>query len=116
MNFTKQTEDQLQETCFRWFSLKYSSLYGLLFHVPNGGHRLKREAARFKRIGVVSGIPDFMFLYGGKVYGIELKVGRNKQTENQKAIQAIFETHGIDYNLVYTFEEFTKLIDTIVKN
>ena len=66
-------------------------------------------------MGVISGIPDFMFLHGGKAYGIELKVGKNKQTENQKAIQATFEANNIEYHLVYTFEEFTKLIDGILK-
>lgn len=115
MNLSKQTEDQLQETCFRWFSLKYSSLFGLLFHVPNGGTRSKREAVKFKRIGVIAGVPDFIFLFNGKAYGIELKVAPNKQTDNQKRIQEAFELQDIEYHLVYSFEEFTKLIDTIVK-
>ena len=30
----------------------------LLFHVPNGGHRPKRTAARMKRLGTKAGVPD----------------------------------------------------------
>lgn len=47
-------EDSEQMTLFEWAHLqsgKYPELV-LLFHIPNGGKRDAREAARFKKMGV----------------------------------------------------------------
>ena len=46
-------EDNEQITLFRWADLqsgKYPEL-SLMFHIPNGGKRNAREAARFKQMG-----------------------------------------------------------------
>lgn len=60
----------------------------LLFHIPNGGSRNKIEAANLKRQGVKAGIPDlFLPVARGGWHGlfIEMKAGKNKETENQKS-------------------------------
>ena len=48
----------------------------LLFHIPNGGKRNPREAARFKKAGVKAGVPDLFLPVASKGYNglfIELK-------------------------------------------
>lgn len=64
------------------------------WHTPNGGRRDAREAARLKRMGVKAGVPDVRIetLYENddwsfgtpSIFEIELKTGKNKQTEAQK--------------------------------
>lgn len=47
-----------------------------LFHVPNGGYRHKREAVRFAKLGVKSGVPDLVLpvaRHGACSLYIELK-------------------------------------------
>ena len=59
----------------------------LLFHVPNGGKRNASEAAHLKKQGVKAGVPDlFLPVARGGFHGlfIEMKVGKNKPTENQE--------------------------------
>ena len=54
------TEDVEQICLFRWADAqqcKYPEL-SLMYHVPNGGKRSKSEAARFRAMGVKSGVPD----------------------------------------------------------
>lgn len=54
------SEEEEQVTLFNWAKMqekKYPEL-ALMFHIPNGGLRSKSEAARFKRAGVKSGVPD----------------------------------------------------------
>lgn len=54
-------EGQLQIAIMRW--LKLSLPHGWLsIHVPNGGLRTAREAAKFKALGVLPGIPDIVIL------------------------------------------------------
>jgi len=59
----------------------------LLFHIPNGGKRDKREAAYMKKQGVKAGVPDLCLpVARGGFHGlfIELKVGKNEPTEKQR--------------------------------
>ena len=55
------TEGEEQQTLFRWADMLSASLrpeLRLLYHVPNGGSREKREAARLRGEGVRPGVPD----------------------------------------------------------
>ena len=52
------TEDEEQITVFEWaeLNLRLYPVLALMYHVPNGGKRSKSEAARFKAMGVKSGV------------------------------------------------------------
>lgn len=55
------------------------------FHVPNGGYRNPKEAAKFKAIGVRAGVPDLVILpANGKACFIELKADKGNLTEPQQ--------------------------------
>jgi hypothetical protein len=45
-------------------------------HVPNGGYRGAIEAAIFKSLGVIAGVPDLLLVYCGKIYALELKAAK----------------------------------------
>jgi len=83
------TEAVEQTNFFRWaeFAKCKRPELSLLFHVPNGGSRNKAEAANLKMQGVKSGVPDiFLPVPRGAHHGlfIEMKVGSNRPTANQK--------------------------------
>lgn len=92
-------EGGAQETLFNWIEWqlgKYPELE-LAFHIPNGGKRNAREAANLKRQGVKAGVPDICLpVARGGYHGmyIELKVGKNKQTEKQKDWQKKLNRQG----------------------
>lgn len=55
-------------------------------HVPNGGSRDKREAARLKWQGVLAGAPDlFVCLPDGRVAWLEVKSGNGRLSPEQAA-------------------------------
>lgn len=82
-------EDNEQITVVRWAGLqcgRYPELK-LLFHIPNGGKRNAREAARFKQMGVKPGVPDlFLPVPRGRYHGlfIEMKSEKGKLSEYQQ--------------------------------
>lgn len=83
----RQLESSLQIACFATLRKKYPLLMG--WHCPNGGKRGEIEAARFKRMGVLAGVPDVFIAHpSGKYHGFfcELKAGKNSLTDNQKVI------------------------------
>lgn len=78
-------EDALTAAAMHWLDLM-GNVHGFLaWHVPNGGKRNAREAARFKGMGVKAGIPDIHIVKGGRLYLIELKAARGTLSEAQKA-------------------------------
>lgn len=85
----RHIEDNEQMMLFDWAmaqSRKYPELE-FLHHIPNGGKRDAREAARFKRMGVKSGVPDISLpVPRGKYHGmyIEMKSPKGKLSDNQR--------------------------------
>lgn len=53
-------EGQEQAALMQELRLRYPEAYALIYHVPNGGHRVKAVAARLKGQGVKAGVPDLV--------------------------------------------------------
>lgn len=114
-NKPKTTEAQEQKSLIewaKWQEKKYPELK-LLYHCPNGGTRNKMEAANLKRQGVKAGVPDlFLPVPRSPKHGlfIEMKVGRNKCTDNQKKwIRNLLE-QGYEVKVCYSCEEAIQII------
>jgi hypothetical protein len=79
-------------------------------HYPAGGWRSAVEAAIFKSLGVVAGVPDFIIIHDGCCYALELKATGGRLTpiqsetqERMRAAGAIVGTAiGLDAALVQT--------------
>ena len=109
----RHKESTLQITCVKWFNAIYPEHQGLLFSVPNGGQRNAITAKIMKAEGVVAGVSDlilFMPRRGYHALCIEMKVDTNKQSENQKIWQKKAEGEGYLYKVIYTIEDFAKLV------
>ncbi len=64
------TEEEEQSALVEW--ARSQPWGGLFWHVPNGGYRHTREAAKFKRMGVLAGVPDlFLAMEGSEIVNIE---------------------------------------------
>ena len=105
-------EHQLQFDCVSWFNNAYPQLRGLLFEVNNNSVSGRDGAIRLSR-GMVAGVSDLLFIYGGTVYCFELKVENGRQSKAQKAWQKAVEGQGVNYYIIYIFEEFSRQIADI---
>lgn len=80
-------------------------LWGLIYAIPNGGHRKKGVAAKLKAEGVRAGVPDLCWPIARHGYHglyMELKIGRNRPTDAQRAwINTLIAQN---YYVVVTFE------------
>jgi len=86
----------------------------LLFAVPNGGYRSKTTAIALKAEGVESGVADILFLVASRGFGylcIEMKYGKNKQSDNQKDFEKAVDGVGGIYQLAYSAEEAQKILE-----
>jgi hypothetical protein len=109
----KHEESQIQRNCVTWFRLQYPSIACLLFAVPNGGARNKREAAIMKGEGVTAGVADVILLYPSSGFHslcIEFKTEKGKQQPSQKKWQELIETYGYKYVICRSFDDFRNTI------
>jgi len=80
----------------------------LLFSVPNGGYRVKREAARLKAEGLTAGIPDLILAKAtAKYHGLylEFKAAKGQTSANQKEIIAKLKAEGYCVRIVRSADE-----------
>lgn len=114
----RHNEDTLQKSCVEWFDLQHRIWSWALFHVPNGGQRNAKEAAKFKAMGVRPGVPDLMLIlprHGYHYLALELKVGKNTQTDRQRAYQTYIETTGGKYAVIRSLDQFIETINEYLK-
>lgn len=118
----KLSEDDLQANCITWFRTQYKHLYWRLYSIPNSGKRHIITAANMKRTGQVSGVWDLFlslprYRLRKKFYCglyIEIKVGKNKLTDNQIAFE---KANNWDYQfkVCYTLDEFIREVTDYLK-
>ena len=114
------TEAQAQATIFEWASLMERSMpeLALLFHIPNGGKRDARTAAILKRSGVKKGVPDLCLPVPKNGYHglwIELKVGQNQPTFDQKRWLNALNRQGYLAKVCVGYSEAIQLIADYLK-
>lgn len=90
----------------------------LLFHIPNGGKRDAREAARFKAMGVKAGVPDLCLpvpMNGFAGLYIEMKYGKNTPTDKQKEWIKALKEQGYKVTVCYSGVEATRELENYLQ-
>ena len=111
-----QREASEQAALFRWVAFIRVTLpeTNLLYHIPNGGKRDRREAAKLKQQGVRAGVPDLCLPVARSGYHglyIELKVEKNKPTELQLEWLAALKQQGYAAVVCYGWQEAANIIE-----
>lgn len=110
----RHIESSIQRNCFTWFRLQYPRLRLLLFAVPNGGFRNKREAGIMKAEGVTAGVADVILLKPSGGYAslcVEFKTEDGRQQPSQKEWQTAAEGAGNKYVIVRSFDAFKEEVE-----
>lgn len=108
-------ESELQRACMKWMRLQYPKL--MMFSVPNGGYRNRREAAIMVSEGIRTGVSDLILLKAcGGYHGlcVEMKWANGRQSDAQKEFQFIVEQEGYLYRIARSFDAFKDLIERYV--
>lgn len=111
----KHLESNLQQACVKWARLQFPVCRKLLFSVPNGAHLSLMQAKILKGEGMLAGASDLLLLVpkGDVPYlAIEMKTEKGRLSEYQKEFRDAVQEQGGRYEVVRSFEEFRKLIDS----
>ena len=111
-----QTEEQEQMALIAWAQLwagTYPEL-GLLAHFPNGGSRHIVEAVKFRRMGVLPGIPDLVLFAARHNYHAwlgEMKSAKGTLSAHQKKVIGALRKAGY---FVGVFRSWTEARDSLL--
>lgn len=98
--------------------MRYPEASGVFFAIPNGGARNAWTAKNLRDEGVLSGAPDLILLVPKHGYAslcIEMKKPTGRQSESQKAFCKAAERFRNKYVVVYSFEEFKRLVEAYLE-
>ncbi len=107
-------EDDFQKLCANYLNLK-----GVLWmHVANERKTTPQAGMRLKMKGVKSGVPDILIFNPNKDFNglaIELKIGNNKPTSNQKKWLTDLRDNGWNCFVCNDFYVFKDIVDNYFK-
>ncbi|MDF0731040.1 VRR-NUC domain-containing protein [Pseudomonas entomophila] len=67
-----------QAALMQELQVRFPEAYALIYHVPNGGHRVKAVAAKLKGQGVKAGVPDLVLpMARGGWFGLYIEFKAN---------------------------------------
>lgn len=99
----RHLESALQKQVIGYIRLQYP--HTLSFAVPNGGKRGKVEASIMKAEGVLAGVSDILLFWHGGMGAIELKIGKNTESDYQKAFGARWLEIGGHYAVCRSLDD-----------
>ena len=114
-----RNEESEQEIVIRWARMssgKYPALK-LLHHIPNGGSRNKREAAKLKRMGVLAGVSDLHLPVPAAGYHglyIEMKCDDGRLSPSQKIFLKLAAHYNNYCAVCYMAEDAINIIEDYV--
>jgi hypothetical protein len=116
------SEHTIQSHCVAWFAFQYPQFKGLLFAIPNGGHRSKAQAGKLRAEGTQRGVADLFLsvpslsIEAKEIHGlyIEMKNATGRQTAEQAEFQKQVQKWGYQYRICRSLEEFQKTVSTYI--
>lgn len=91
-----------------------------MYHVRGGvAYRINNGATYDKKKGIYrkgvqrKGVPDIIGIINGKFYGIEVKIGKDRQSADQKIIEQEIKNAGGVYFIAKTYDDYLNKINEI---
>ena len=99
-------EAQVQAMVTEWFRLLYPQY--LLFAVNN--EATYRRASYFKLLGMLPGVSDMILILKDKVFFLEFKDTKGRQSDHQKQFQVKVELLGFEYHIIRDLQDVKQIL------
>ena len=84
---------------------------GAFFQRNNSQGQYDSRIGIWRRSGSTKGIADCQVVHGGKTYNFEIKIGRDRQSDVQKKVEASIKAAGGHYAVIRNYMEFLNEIE-----
>ena len=107
-------EARIQSCCVFWLRNMYPQTRGCFFCVNNNASHVA-SGVKNKSMGVVAGVSDCLFIWGGITYCFEFKAPKGRQSDVQKEWESSVVNQGARYFIVRNLPDFQELIYDIIE-
>lgn len=119
---SETTHDRLQAQCFQWAHNTYPEVRGIFFSVPNEQELLAGKSrqqkimilTRMKSIGHQPGVYDLLLYWKGVLYGFDIKVGKDRESDVQGRFREKVVKNGGKCYLIPDFGTFMEIFEAIM--
>ena len=94
--------------------IKYIKLNGGIAYRINNMGVWDAKLGKFRTSGTKKGIPDIIGIYKGNFISIEIKIGSDRQSEDQKEREAEIKEAGGEYWIAKDFDKFKVVYDKYI--
>lgn len=93
--------------------IKYFKLNGGIAYRINTMGVFDKAKGTFRTSGMKKGLPDVIGIYKGKFIGVEIKIGKDRQSEDQKDREQEIKSNGGLYYIAVEFDQIKPILDVV---
>lgn len=86
----------------------WTKVNNAFYQRQNSQGQFDPRLGRWRKSGTTAGIADVQVTHKGRVYNFEIKIGRDHQSDRQKAVENRIKSAGGHYAIVKSFDDFFK--------
>ena len=84
----------------------WAKINNAFYQRQNSQGQYDSRLGRWRKSGTTAGIADVQVTHEGRVYNFEIKIGRDRQSDVQKAVEARIKAAGGHYAVVKCYDDF----------
>lgn len=84
---------------------------GAFFQRQNSQGQYDGRLKMWRKSGTTKGIADVQVTYKGKTYNLEIKVGKDRQSEVQREVEQRIKAAGGHYAIIHCYDDFLQQIN-----
>ena len=89
----------------------WAKIHGAFYQRQNSQGQYDSRLKKWRKSGTTKGIADVQVTYRGRTYNLEIKVGRDRQSEVQKAVEKQIKAAGGHYAVIHCYNDFLQEIE-----
>lgn len=86
----------------------WSRINNAFYQRQNSQGQYDSRLGRWRKSGTTAGIADVQVTHEGRVYNFEIKIGRDRQSDVQKAVEARIKAAGGHYAVIKCYDDFLR--------
>ena len=84
----------------------WAKIHGAFFQRQNSQGQYDSRLKKWRKSGTTKGIADVQVTFKGKTFNMEIKVGKDRQSEVQKEVERKIKAAGGHYAVIRCFDDF----------
>lgn len=86
----------------------WAKIHGAFYQRQNSQGQYDSHLKMWRKSGTTKGIADVQITYQGRTYNLEIKIGKDRQSEIQKEVERKIKAAGGHYAIIHCYDDFLR--------